>query len=152
MSDCGHTDEEHAEMERDEKMRTIAEIMDGNFSSVFHQLPTTVLQDNIEALILEMFLRAPDDEAFGEYIETMFKGIYQVLIPEDGVGTHPETREKALELRANLREGVENATFKTEAEDELRVMFEQHGVAEDPRGLIEAPKKLRDDEYPGQYL
>ena len=149
-NDCGHTDEEHADMAKDDALGRAAELMEGNFSSMFPDLPTAMVQTNIEAALMEMFLRSPTDEEYRNYVKMMLDSLLDILVPEDGISSQQELFDKAHEMRdkiqAKLSDLRDDKDFLDEAGDELRIMLEQHGVAE-------PVERTEDDEpLPGQYL
>ncbi len=149
-NDCGHTDDEHAEMAKDDALGRAAELMEGNFSSMFPDLPTAMIQTNIEAALMEMFLRSPNDDQFRDYVAMMLQGLLDILVPEDGVSTQQELWDKAHEMRDKIQAKLsvlkDDKDFLDEAGDELRIMLEQHGVAEP------VERTEDDDSLPGQYL
>ncbi len=145
-NECGHSDEEHDEMRLEQDTDMIRSILAGDFTSTYGSLPVESLQRNLEGIYMEMFLRAPDDEAYKEYVDSIHKGVYDVLLPGDGESNDPETYRKAKKLRDKLqtayKKDSEAQEFMDEAGDELRIMLEQHGVAD----------AIKPEDLPGQYL
>ena len=146
-NECGHSDEEHEEMQLDADTDMIRDILAGNFTASFPGMDIMALQRNLEGIYMEMYLRAPDDEAYKQYVDSIRDGVYDVLLVEsEEDSADPTTLRKAREMRAKLQEGMkkhsEDEVFMEEAGDELRIMLEQHGVAD----------AIKPEDLPGQYL
>ncbi len=146
-SECGHSDEEHNEMRMKEDTEMIRRILAGDFTGTFAGLDMEALQRNLEGIYMEMYLRAPDDEAYKLWVDSIRTGVYDVLLPdENGESRDPEVLAQAQEMRAKLqaafKKDSEAEDFMAEAGDELRIMLEQHGVADD----------IKPEDLPGQYL
>lgn len=144
--ECGHTEEEHKEMARERNADQAMALLQGDFTSLFQTMETQMLQTNLESILLEMYLRATDDEMFADYFSSVVDGVREILLPEEGVeSSNPEVLDYAKQARAEVQEAIKDDQFMTEATDELRVMLEQHGVAE-------AERKEESDDFPGFYL
>jgi hypothetical protein len=151
--ECGHTPEEHEDMFKDEQAEIIMEVLKGNFTGLFPGLDTMALHRNMEGLWMEMYFRSPNDEEFEKYIVSITEDLRNILLPAEGEeSSDPEVYQFATEMKAKLQakqaERADATAFELEAADELRVLFEQHGVADDATST----KKAKDDDFPGFYL
>ena len=134
--DCGHTEEEHLQQMQEA-------VLDGDMTPIFAMLPPDMLIHNIKMIVNELFVRSQDDEEFERALELLNGLIHRILLNGE---EEPETRENLLKARASYTGMVEGQQFQAEAEDELRIMLEQHGVLDD------TPQAAIQDEQYGFYL
>lgn len=136
MSDCGHTEEEHAAMQQD----LVSRISRGDITPLIPMLDNDMLIATLESIVVEVFARTETHEEAVAIWKAKNQQVEATFFPEKSEDSAaPEVHASLMKLRARLADMRTDAEFANEAQDELRVMLEQHGVAEPDRSKHEDP-------------
>ena len=142
MSDCNHTPEEHTEDAGKFVAQIIQAAVTGDYRPLLVEMGPDEITLMLQSIMEVVFVRLPTDEAFANFLNLLRDETSAVMLGDQ----MPEVREKMIEVRRLSQQKDESVDFKAEAEEDLRIMFEQQGVIDN------TPKAATDDSWPGQYL
>lgn len=139
---CGHNEEEH-QAQQDIMSE---ELTRGYLGSLFQMMPPDLLGENLQGLLVELFVRSDSDVTFAKHIQDLVSLSADYFIGDK----EPEFRAHLLAQRAKVKDMRDRAkdnpeSFEADAMSELNELFEVHGtVAQDEGG--------DEDDLPGFYL
>lgn len=128
--DCGHSDDEHNKLAKEVQAR----IQAGDITVLIPTQSNDQLNMLLQAAAAEMFIRSADHESFArnwEILDNLVRGTLMVNSVDESA--HPVEYQMLKEAQKKWSKATELDKTMSEGTDELRVMFEQHGVAEPKR-------------------